>query len=120
MGGLAPTLGVLGTVMGLVNMLAKVNDPTTMGASIATAFLATLYGVGSANLLFLPLASRLAARSAEETHLCEILLEGLMGVQGGLSPMIIEERLKSFLKPKDRNWGRDSGKEEPASGAKAA
>lgn len=107
MGGLAPTLGVTGTVMGLVNMLAKVNDPASMGSSIATAFLATLYGVAAANLLCLPIASKLAARSEEETHMCDILLEGLMSVQAGLSPMVIEERLKSFLKPKERNWGRE-------------
>lgn len=114
MGGLAPTLGVTGTVMGLVNMLAKVNDPASMGSSIATAFLATLYGVATANLLFLPIASKLASRSEEETHLCEILLEGLMSVQAGLSPMVIEERLKSFLKPGDRNWGREDGQKEAA------
>ena len=118
MGGLAPTLGVIGTVMGLVHMLANVNDPATMGPAIATAFLATLYGVSSANLLFLPIASKLSARSEEETHLCEILLEGLMSVQAGLSPMVIEERLKSFLKPKDRNWGReDKGESETRAAA---
>jgi chemotaxis protein MotA len=109
MGGLAPTLGVTGTVMGLINMLANVSDPAAMGPAISTAFLATLYGVASANLLFLPVASKLGTRSQEETYLCEILLEGLMGLQAGLSPMVIEERLKSFLKPKERNWGRDSG-----------
>jgi len=76
-----------------------------MGPAIATAFLATLYGVASANLVFLPMASKLSARSEEERHLCEILLEGLMSVQAGLSPMVIEERLKSFLKPKERDWG---------------
>lgn len=112
MGGLAPTLGVTGTVMGLVNMLANVNDPSTMGPAIATAFLATLYGVASANLLFLPIASKLAMRSEEETHLCEILLEGLMSLQAGHSPMVVEERLKSFLKPKDRNWGREDGSDQ--------
>lgn len=122
MGGLGPTLGVIGTVMGLVNMLGNVSDPEAMGPAIATAFLATLYGVSSANLVFLPVASKLSARSAEEKHLCEILLEGLMGLQAGLSPMVIEERLKSFLKPKDRNWGRESGPKGGAgdSAAKAA
>ena len=114
MGGLAPTLGVTGTVMGLVNMLAKVNDPSSMGSSIATAFLATLYGVASANLVFLPVASKLAARSEEETYLCEILLEGLMSVQAGLSPMVIEERLKSFLNPRERDWGREDSRRSEA------
>lgn len=120
MGGLAPTMGVTGTVMGLVNMLANVDDPSSMGPAIATAFLATLYGVASANLIFLPVANKLAARSAEETHACEILLEGLMSVQAGLSPMVIEERLKSFLKPKDRNWGRGSSRTDTNSRSEAA
>lgn len=107
MGGLAPTLGVTGTVMGLVNMLANVSDPASMGAAIATAFLATLYGVASANLLFLPISSKLQARSEEEIHLYSMLLEGLLSIQSGASPVVIEERLKSFLTPRDRNWGRD-------------
>jgi len=112
MGGLAPTLGVTGTVMGLVHMLSKVSEPASMGPAIATAFLATLYGVASANLLFIPIGNKLSARSEEEAHSCQILLEGLMSVQAGLSPMVTEERLKSFLKPKDRNWGRDAARQQ--------
>ncbi|MHB8997398.1 MAG: flagellar motor protein [Armatimonadota bacterium] len=119
MGGLAPTMGVIGTVMGLVNMLANVNDPATMGPAIATAFLATLYGVASANLVFLPVATKLAARSVEETQQREILMEGLMSMQGGLSPMLVEERLKSFLNPKDRNWDGKAGS-APADRSEAA
>lgn len=117
MGGLAPTMGVIGTVMGLVNMLANVSEPSSMGPAIATAFLATLYGVASANLLFLPLSSKLAVRSAEELHLREILLEGLVGVQAGHSPMVVEERLKAYLRPGDRNWIK---KAEDAAQAEAA
>lgn len=120
MGGLAPTLGVTGTVMGLVNMLANVDEPSSMGPAIATAFLATLYGVASANLLFLPLASKLGARSSEESHQREILLEGLMAVQSGLSPMVVEERLKPFLKPAERNWAKNDTSETPPSRAEAA
>ncbi len=120
MGGLAPTLGVTGTVMGLVHMLANVDEPSSMGPAIATAFLATLYGVASANLLFLPLAAKLAIRSSEESHQREILLEGLMAVQAGLSPLIVEERLKSFLKPDERNWAKDEAAGEPPAAAKAA
>lgn len=120
MGGLAPTLGVIGTVMGLVNMLANVDEPSSMGPAIATAFLATLYGVASANLLFLPLGAKLAARSGEESHQREILLEGLMAVQAGLSPLVVEERLKSFLKPAERNWAKEAPREEPAAPAEAA
>jgi chemotaxis protein MotA len=108
MGGLAPTLGVTGTVMGLVNMLAKVSDPASMGSSIATAFLATLYGVASANLLFIPIGNKLQARSEEERHLYYMLLDGLLSIQSGASPMVVEERLKSYLTPKDRKWGREA------------
>lgn len=107
MGGLAPTLGVTGTVMGLVNMLARVSDPASMGPAIATAFLATLYGVASANLIFIPLGNKLQARSEEETHLYYMLLDGLLSIQSGASPMVIEERLKSFLTPRQRSWGRE-------------
>lgn len=108
MGGLAPTLGVTGTVMGLVNMLANVDDPAAMGPAISVAFLATLYGVGAANLFYLPVAAKLTVRSEEEANQCELLLEGLMSLQAGLSPMMVEERLKSFLRPQDRQWGRDN------------
>jgi chemotaxis protein MotA len=120
MGGLAPTLGVTGTVMGLVNMLANVDEPGSMGPAIATAFLATLYGVASANLIFLPLGAKLSTRSGEESHQREILLEGLMAVQAGLSPLVVEERLKSFLKPAERNWAKEARDEEAASQAEAA
>lgn len=108
MGGLAPTLGVTGTVMGLVHMLSNVDDPAAMGPAISVAFLATLYGVAVANLIYLPIASKLTIRSEEETGQCEILLEGLMSLQAGLSPMVVEERLKSFLRPQDRQWGREN------------
>ncbi len=109
MGGLAPTLGVTGTVMGLVHMLAQVEDPSSMGPAIATAFLATLYGVASANLIFLPIGAKLTARSAEEVHLRELLLEGLMSLQAGHSPLMVEERLKSFLRPQERQWNVKGG-----------
>jgi len=120
MGGLAPTLGVTGTVMGLVNMLARVSDPASMGPAIATAFLATLYGVASANLLFIPLGNKLQARSEEESHLYYMLLEGLLSIQSGASPMVIEERLKSFLTPRERNWGREAATAAGATTGEAA
>ncbi len=111
MGGLSPTLGVIGTVMGLVHMLGHVTNPDDMGPAIAMAFMACLYGVGAANLIFLPIANKLAARSEEEVQLCDMLVEGLMSVHAGHSPMIIEERLKSFLRPGERDWTRDNAKE---------
>ena len=103
MGGLAPTLGVTGTVMGLIHMMAKINDPSTMGPAIASAFLATLYGVASANLLFLPIANKLTARSRQEHGVREMILEGLLALQAGETPIAIQQRLQSFLEPGQRH-----------------
>jgi len=102
MGGFAPTLGVIGTVSGLVHMLANLSDPGSMGPSIAAAFIATLYGVCSANLLFLPLGNKLKAISHEEVLVREIMMEGILAIQAGDNPRIVEEKLKAFLSPKVR------------------
>lgn len=102
MGGLAPTLGVTGTVMGLVHMMGKLDDPSTMGPAIAGAFLATLYGVASANLIFLPLAFKLKRLSSIERHACEIVVEGTRAIQRGDNPILVAEMLKSFLPPAER------------------
>ena len=102
MGGFAPTLGVIGTVSGLVHMLANLSDPGSMGPSIAAAFIATLYGVSTANLIFLPLSNKLKHASTEETHAREIVMEGILAIQAGDNPRIVEEKLKSFLAPKMR------------------
>lgn len=101
-GGYGPTLGVLGTVMGLVNMLANLSDPGTMGPAIAGAFIATLYGVGSANLIYLPIAGKLKARHQNEMLVKRIVLEGVISIQVGDNPKVIEEKLASFLPPKAR------------------
>ncbi len=102
MGGFAPTLGVIGTVSGLVHMLANLSDPGSMGPSIAAAFIATLYGVCSANLLFLPLGNKLKAISHEEVLVREVIMEGILAIQAGDNPRIVEEKLKAFLSPKIR------------------
>lgn len=102
LGGLTPTLGVTGTVMGLVHMLGKLNDPGKMGPAIAAAFLATLYGVASANLIFLPIASKLRLRSQQERMMREMIALGIEGLQTGDSPLVLVERLKAFLAPKAR------------------
>ncbi len=102
MGAYAPTLGVLGTVMGLVHMLARLDEPGKMGPAIAAAFIATMYGVGSANVIFLPLAAKLKTNSKAETQLRELIMEGILGMQAGANPLALEERLKSFLSPKQR------------------
>lgn len=102
MGGFAPTLGVIGTVAGLVHMLANLSDPGSMGPSIAAAFIATLYGVSSANLLFLPLSNKLKHASTEEVLAREMTMEGILAIQSGDNPRIVEEKLKAFLSPKLR------------------
>ncbi len=102
MGGFAPTLGIIGTVMGLIHMLANLGDPGKMGPLIAGAFIATLYGVSSANLIFLPIGNKLKARSAEEVLVREVIIEGILAIQAGDNPRIVEEKLKAFLAPQLR------------------
>lgn len=102
MGGYAPTMGVLGTVMGLIHMMSRIESPNMMGPAIATAFVATLYGVSSANLLFLPIASKLRTRHAEEVLLREVIVEGILAIQSGENPRIVEQRLRAFLSQRQR------------------
>ena len=102
LGAFAPTLGIIGTVIGLVHMLENLKDPSTAGPAIAVAFTATLYGVMSANLLFLPMANKLKRTSELEAHHMELLVEGVLSIQAGANPRIIEQKLLSFLAPKAR------------------
>jgi chemotaxis protein MotA len=106
MGGYSPTLGIIGTVMGLIFMLANLSDPGSMGPAIASAFIATLYVVSFANLLYLPIGSKLKNISGKEILEKRIMLEGLLAIQAGDNPRIIEERLLSFIPPKKRDEGR--------------
>lgn len=99
MGGFAPTLGIIGTVMGLIHMLANLSDPGKMGPLIAGAFIATLYGVSSANLIFLPIGNKLKARSADEVLVREVIIEGILAIQAGDNPRIVEDKLKAFIAP---------------------
>jgi chemotaxis protein MotA len=108
MGGFAPTLGVIGTVAGLVHMLANLADASSMGPSIAAAFIATLMGVSSANLVFLPIANKLKTRSKHEMMSREIMMEGILSIQAGDNPRVVEEKLKAFMSPAIRaTIGRD-------------
>ncbi len=96
-GGFAPTLGIIGTVMGMVNILGNLEDPSTLGESIAVAFIATLYGVGSANLIFLPFGAKLKIKVESEIILMEMILEGILSIQAGENPRVIREKLMTFL-----------------------
>lgn len=96
-GGYAPTIGILGAVLGLIHVMENLSDPTKLGAGIAVAFVATVYGVGSANLLFLPIANKLKHIVAGEVAMKELILEGIVGIAHGENPRIIESRLRGFL-----------------------
>jgi chemotaxis protein MotA len=101
-GALAPTMGIVGTVFGLVNVMNNLNQPSTLGPLIAAAFLATLIGVGSANVIFLPLANRLKELSEAEMHFREMTLEGVLAIQAGDNPRVVAEKLMAYVPPKDR------------------
>lgn len=103
MGGYAPTMGIIGTVMGLVTVLSEASgDPAALLHGVAVAFIATLYGVMTANVLWLPIAQKLKVRSEEEATVRRIMLEGLLSVQAGENPRVIQEKLHGFLPPKMR------------------
>jgi chemotaxis protein MotA len=101
-GGYAPTMGIIGTVMGLVHVLGNLSDPEKLGPSIAMAFIATLYGIGSANIIYLPIAGKISNVSKQDAVLKELMLEGLMSIQAGNNPVLIREKLTAFLNPKER------------------
>ncbi|EAX48658.1 MotA/TolQ/ExbB proton channel [Thermosinus carboxydivorans Nor1] len=101
-GGYAPTMGIIGTVMGLVHVLGNLTDTESLGPAIATAFIATLYGVASANIFFLPIGAKLKNRSSRQVLFHEVTLEGILSVQAGDNPRIVAEKLAAFLAPKQR------------------
>jgi chemotaxis protein MotA len=93
----APAWGMIGTLIGLVLMLKNLNDPSSLGPNMAIALLTTLYGSLLANLVFIPMASKLAMRTEKEVFMKQIVIEGVVGVQSGQNPRILEEKLKVFL-----------------------
>ncbi len=96
-GGYAPTIGILGAVLGLIQVMQNVTDPSKIGSGIAVAFVATIYGVGSANLLFLPIAKKINNRTNEELVIMELIIEGIMGIESGLNPYFLKQRLLAFV-----------------------
>lgn len=99
MGTYGPAFGMIGTLIGLVQMLRQLSDPSKIGAGMAVALITTFYGSILANLICLPLAGKLDVRSKDETVLTELMIEGIIGIQSGDNPRTIEERLKSYLAP---------------------
>jgi chemotaxis protein MotA len=101
-GGFAPTMGIIGTVMGLIHVLQNLSQPATLGPSISTAFVATLLGIGSANVIYLPVANRLKGLSASELTLRTLTMDGILAVQAGDNPRVVEEKLSSYIAPMAR------------------
>lgn len=96
-GGYAPTVGILGAVMGLIHVMENLSDPAKLGSGIAVAFVATIYGVGSANLIFLPIAKKLLTHIGRLVSMREMLVDGLVGIANGDNPRIIESRLQGYI-----------------------
>lgn len=102
MGTYSPAFGLIGTLIGLVQMLQNLNDPSSIGPAMAVALLTTFYGALLANVLFSPLANKLAERSSEESQYMEMTMEGVLAILNGEHPSVIKEKLASFLPPKAR------------------
>lgn len=97
----APAWGMIGTLIGLVLMLSNLEDPASLGPNMAIALITTLYGVVLANLVFLPMASKLQNKTEEDVFVRQIIIEGIIGVQSGQNPRILEEKLSAFLYGED-------------------
>jgi len=101
-GGFAPTVGIIGAVLGLIHVMENLADPSALGGGIAVAFVATVYGVGSANLIFLPSAGKIKHHKEERAHQWEMILDGILAIQQGENPALMKERLKGHLSPDDQ------------------
>lgn len=102
MGGFAPAMGLIGTLIGLVQMLQRMNDPSAIGPAMAVALLTTFYGAALANLVFLPMESKLRQRTREEVRLMEMQLDGIIAIAKGENPRIVYEKLSSYQPPRER------------------
>jgi chemotaxis protein MotA len=108
-GGFAPTMGIIGTVLGLIHVLENLSAPETLGPSISGAFIATLFGVGAANVIFLPVSNKLKEISEEEVELRTVTLEGILAVQAGDNPRVVADKLRSFIAPSERERDQSGG-----------
>lgn len=113
-GGFSPTFGIIGTVMGLISVLKALDDPSKLAHSIAAAFLATLWGLLSSNLVFLPIGSKLKAKSEEEAHVRYLILEGILSIQAGENPRVVRDKLNSYLPPSKKV--EEGDEKQPAKG----
>jgi len=101
-GGYAPTIGIIGAVLGLIHVMENLADPSKLGSGIAVAFVATIYGVGAANLFFLPLASKLKFKLKEEAASRVMIIMGLVGLAQGENPRLLQEKLEGYLPESER------------------
>lgn len=101
-GGYAPTIGIIGAILGLIHVLKNVADPSKIGIGIATAFVATIYGVGSANLIFIPIAKRIVNKLEDEILLMELMIEGILGIEAGMNPYFLRAKLESFVRERQK------------------
>ncbi|UCD58566.1 MAG: motility protein A [Candidatus Hydrogenedentota bacterium] len=108
MGTYSPAFGMIGTLIGLISMLRALEDPSQIGQGMATALITTFYGALMANLIFLPIAGKLRTRTASEVLIKEVIIEGILSIQSGDNPRIVEEKLKAFVAPKLRENIRTS------------
>ncbi len=95
-GGFAPTIGILGAVLGLIHVMENLSDPSKLGGGIAVAFVATIYGVGVANIFFLPFATKIKLKLGAEKERKTLIAEGVLSIQEGLNPRVLEEKLRAF------------------------
>jgi chemotaxis protein MotA len=111
MGGYAPTIGILGAVLGLIHVMENLNDPSKLGGGIATAFVATVYGVGSANLLFLPIGNKIKRKLAFEKERRVLIAEAALSIQAGLNPRVLREKLLAYAGIHEAPGAADAKKE---------
>lgn len=118
-GGFAPTLGIIGTVIGLVSVLSNISNAAKLAPSIATAFIATLWGVSSANLFWLPVAGKLKLVAGLQTSVREIVIEGVLSIEAGDNPRVVMDKLRAYLEP-DEAKALDKATASPAAEQAAA
>lgn len=106
-GAFSPTMGIIGTVMGLVHVLSSLSEPETLGPAIAMAFIATLYGVAAANVIYIPIANKLKYRNEQMVKAREMMMEGVLSIQAGENPNMLEKKLQAFLTPREREQLRN-------------
>ncbi|MGM0651887.1 MAG: motility protein A [Bacillota bacterium] len=115
-GGLTPAFGMIGTLIGLVLMLADLDDPSAIGPGMAVALLTTLYGSLIANLILLPIANKLMIYSNEEIRMKEIVIEALLALQSGINPRLLQEQIKSYFSPQEKKFLEEANRKSEESG----